>query len=74
MGYGRMEGCMVDAEDKRYVLRLPPELYITLNKMAQADSRSLNNYITLLLKKAVAHQGMGQGESGAADGHQERAA
>ena len=42
---------MMGSEEKRFVLRLPGELHADLVEMAEADSRSLHNLITLLLRR-----------------------
>ena len=36
--------------------RIPPELMDALKKLAKSEGRSLNNYVTRLLEKAVKEQ------------------
>jgi len=38
---------------KKFALRLEPDVYEKLEKKAKADSRSVNAYINLLIKKDV---------------------
>jgi hypothetical protein len=45
------------AERKAYVLRLPPELWDELQRMAAQELRSVNAQIEYLLRDAVAKRG-----------------
>ncbi len=39
--------------DKRVSVRIPQELYDTLKKLAEADCRSLPNYIQVVIREHV---------------------
>ena len=45
------------AERKAYVLRLPPDLWEELQRMAAQELRSVNAQIEYLLREAVARRG-----------------
>ncbi len=45
------------AEKKSLILRIPPELYEALQRLASEDLRSVNAEIEYLLREAVAKRG-----------------
>jgi len=65
---------MMGSEEKRFVLRLSEELHGDLVEMAEADSRSLHNLITLVLRREVARwkRTKADGESQDGDGKIQR--
>ena len=44
---------MSEAQDKRFLVRLSPDLWIDLETWAKNDRRSINNLISLILERAV---------------------
>lgn len=44
------------AERKKFLLRIPPELWEELNRWAAQELRSVNGQIEFVLKKAVAEK------------------
>jgi hypothetical protein len=46
------------AERKAYLLRIDPELWAELERLAQAELRSVNSQIEYLLREALARRGV----------------
>jgi len=46
------------AERKAFLLRIDPELWADLERLAQAELRSVNSQIEYLLRDALAKRGM----------------
>jgi hypothetical protein len=46
------------AERKAYLLRIDPELWDELERLAQAELRSVNGQIEYLLREALARRGI----------------
>ena len=44
------------AERKKFLLRIPPELWEELNRWAAQELRSVNGQIEFVLKKAIAEK------------------
>ena len=44
---------MSEVQDKRFLVRLSPDLWIDLETWAKNDRRSINNLISLILERAV---------------------
>ena len=44
---------MSDVQDKRYLVRLDPALFASVEEWAKEDRRSINNLISLLIAQAV---------------------
>lgn len=44
------------AEDKKFLLRLPPRLFDELRRQAERDMRSINGQIEFLLREALARR------------------
>lgn len=47
------------AERKAYLLRIDPELWAQIERLAQAELRSANGQVEFLLRDALARRGMG---------------
>jgi hypothetical protein len=47
------------AERKAYLLRIDPELWAEIERLAQAELRSVNGQIEFLLREALARRGIG---------------
>jgi hypothetical protein len=54
------------AEKKAFLLRLDPRVWSELERLAQADLRSVNAQIEFLLRDALARRGIRPHERGAA--------
>lgn len=55
------------AERKAYLLRIDPELWAELERLAQAELRSVNGQIEYLLREALGRRGVNpRGTGGAA--------
>jgi hypothetical protein len=52
------------AERKAYLLRIDPELWAEIERLAQAELRSANSQVEYLLREALAKRGI-TGASGA---------
>jgi hypothetical protein len=48
------------AERKAYLLRIDPELWEQIERLAQADLRSANGQVEFLLREALARRGIPQ--------------
>ena len=48
------------AERKAFLLRVDPELWAELERLAQAELRSVNGQVEYLLRQALAQRGMGE--------------
>jgi hypothetical protein len=46
------------AERKAYLLRIDPELWAEIERLAQAELRSVNGEIEFLLREALARRGI----------------
>jgi hypothetical protein len=46
------------AERKAYLLRIDPELWAEIERLAQAELRSVNGQIEYLLREALARRGI----------------
>ena len=46
------------AERKAYLLRIDPELWAEIEKLAQAELRSVNGQVEYLLREALARRGL----------------
>jgi hypothetical protein len=57
------------AERKAYLLRIDPELWAALGRLAQSELRSVNGQIEYLLREALQERGIG---AGAAAGKRKR--
>jgi hypothetical protein len=44
---------MSDTQDKRYLVRLDPALFASVEEWAKEDRRSINNLISFLIAQAV---------------------
>ena len=51
------------AERKAYLLRIDPELWAEIERLAQAELRSVNGQVEYLLREAVERRGI-RGRSG----------
>lgn len=51
-------------ERKAYLLRMDPQLWAGVERLAQAELRSVNGQIEYLLREALARRGMDPGPSG----------
>jgi hypothetical protein len=49
------------AERKAYLLRIDPELWAEIERLAQAELRSVNGQVEYLLREALARRGMAPG-------------
>ena len=49
------------AERKAYLLRVDPELWAEVERLAQAELRSVNSQIEYLLREALARRGITPG-------------
>jgi hypothetical protein len=49
------------AERKAYLLRIDPQLWEELERLAQAELRSVNGQIEYLLREALQRRGVGTG-------------
>jgi len=47
------------AERKAYLLRIDPALWAEIERLAQAELRSVNGQVEYLLREALAHRGLG---------------
>jgi hypothetical protein len=47
------------AERKAYLLRIDPELWAEIERLAQAELRSANSQVEYLLREALAKRGIG---------------
>lgn len=47
------------SDRKKFLLRLPPDLWDTIQRLAAADLRSVNAEIEVLLREAVRRRGAG---------------
>ena len=47
------------AERKAFLLRIDPELWVELERLAQAELRSVNSQVEYLLRDALARRGLG---------------
>jgi hypothetical protein len=47
------------AERKAYLLRIDPELWAEIERLAQAELRSANGQVEYLLREALAKRGIG---------------
>jgi hypothetical protein len=45
------------AERKAYLLRIDPGLWAAIERLAQAELRSVNGQVEYLLREALAHRG-----------------
>ena len=50
------------AERKAYLLRIDPELWAEIERLAQAELRSANGQVEYLLREALAHRGITPGK------------
>jgi hypothetical protein len=48
------------ADRKAFLLRIDPELWASLERLAQAELRSVNGQIEFLLREALADRGLGR--------------
>ena len=48
------------AERKAYLLRVDPELWDDIERLAQAELRSVNGQVEYLLREALAQRGIGR--------------
>ena len=48
------------AERKSYLLRIDPDLWADIERLAQAELRSVNGQIEYLLREALAQRGIGR--------------
>ena len=46
------------AERKSYLLRIDPQLWAEIERLAQAELRSVNGQVEYLLREALAHRGV----------------
>lgn len=46
------------AERKAYLLRIDPELWAEIERLAQAELRSVNGQVEFLLREALARRGI----------------
>jgi hypothetical protein len=46
------------AERKAYLLRIDPGIWEQVERLAQADLRSVNGQVEFLLREALAHRGI----------------
>ena len=49
------------AERKAYLLRIDPELWAEIERLAQAELRSANGQVEYLLREALAQRGLAVG-------------
>ena len=49
------------AERKSYLLRIDPELWAEIERLAQAELRSANGQVEFLLREALARRGIAPG-------------
>ena len=52
------------AERKAFLLRIDPELWADLERLAQAELRSVNSQVEYLLRQALAARGLGAKSAG----------
>jgi hypothetical protein len=52
------------AERKAYLLRIDPELWDEIERLAQAELRSANGQVEYLLREALARRGIGPQATG----------
>jgi len=48
------------AERKAYLLRIDPELWAAIERLAQAELRSVNGQVEYLLREALGNRGAGK--------------
>ena len=51
------------AERKAFLLRIDPELWAEMERLAQAELRSVNGQIEYMLREALARRGISPGNS-----------
>jgi len=51
------------AERKAYLLRIDPGIWEQVERLAQAELRSVNGQVEYLLREALAHRGIEPGHS-----------
>ena len=56
------------AERKAYLLRIDPALWAEIERLAQAELRSVNGQLEYLLREALQHRGLLKSGSGSAAG------
>jgi hypothetical protein len=61
----------MSAEDKRFLLRLPPRVFDELRRWAEQDMRSINGQIEWLLRQALRKR-LGRDPAGEEDEGKER--
>lgn len=49
---------MASADKKNFLLRIDPQLWTELERLAAADLRSVNAQIEFLLREALEHRGL----------------
>jgi hypothetical protein len=49
------------AERKAYLLRIDPQLWEEIERLAQAELRSVNGQVEYLLREALSRRGVGAG-------------
>jgi hypothetical protein len=59
------------AEKKSFLLRIDPQLWAALEKLAASELRSVNGQIEFLLRDAVAKRGLNIGESEKQNGQED---
>lgn len=52
------------AERKAYLLRIDPELWAEIERLAQAELRSVNGQVEYLLREALERRGLTDGKAG----------
>jgi hypothetical protein len=60
------------AERKAYLLRIDPELWSEIERLAQSELRSVNGQIEYLLREALARRGMASRGGGGPAGKKKR--
>jgi hypothetical protein len=60
------------AERKAYLLRIDPDLWAELERLAQAELRSVNGQIEYLLREALERRGVGPRGGSSAGGRKKR--
>jgi len=48
------------AERKAYLLRIDPELWAAIERLAQSELRSVNGQVEYLLREALGNRGVGK--------------
>lgn len=60
------------AEDRKSILlRIPPDLWEQINRLAQSELRSTNAQIEFLLREAMKRRGIGEKDEAASRGGRE---